>query len=89
MAAVRQDIRHAFILSHIAASLDAMKREEVAAKGRNTAFFNRLEAMERGVNKALDKLPKTMQPAHRVSEKAVRFFDESQALLDRILGERE
>jgi hypothetical protein len=29
MAAVRQDIRHAFILSHIAASLDAMKREEV------------------------------------------------------------
>lgn len=86
---MNQDIRHAFVLSFVAASLDALKRDEVAVKKKRTAYVLRLESLEESVNKALEKLPRTMQPAHAVSAKAEQFFEESQAILDRILGGAE
>jgi hypothetical protein len=83
---MNQDVRSAFILSFVAASLDALKREELALRKKRTAFFIRLETLEDGVNRALEKLPPTMLPGHVVSEKAAMFFDQAQALLDGILA---
>jgi hypothetical protein len=85
----RVHLRNAFVLSYVAASLDAMKRTEIAEQGKKTAFVNRIEALEDGVNRALEKLPPTMRPDHAVSEQAAVFFARMQGLLDEVLGEGE